>query len=146
MPMAMRTLSWDGGEEQPADGGECDDERGRVSDDGDHGEDEDEFDEGEEEAGDVFCEEDVAQASGAEEVELNAGAVGSESVVGEDRDAEDGVSDCDGEDVRAVASGDAHPAGDEEDHEERSDESVELVEIAAEVDGFFLQTRDDGGV
>ena len=123
-----------------------DDERGRVGDEGDDGEDEDEFDEGEEEAGEVFCEEDVAQTGGAEEVELDAGAVHAEGVVGEDGDAEDGVGDGDGEDEVAVAAAGADATGEEEDHEERSDEAVELVEIAAEVDELLLQAGDDGGV
>ena len=65
----------EGGEEEPADRWRADNGRRRVRDDGDDGEDEDELDEGEEEAGDVFCEKDVAQTGGAEEVELDAGAV-----------------------------------------------------------------------
>ena len=117
-----------------------------MGDGGDDGVDEDEFGEGEEEAGDVFGEEDVAQAGGAEEVELDAGAVYSESVVGEDGDAEDGVGDCDWEEVFTVASTGAETAGEEEDHEERGEESVKLVEVAADVDEFFLQAGDDGGV
>src|SRR3984885_7660979 len=113
---------------------------------GDDGIDEDEFGEGEEEAGDVFGEEDVSEAGGAEEVELDAGAVYSESVVGEDGDAEDGVGDGDGEEVFAVASAGAETAGEEKDHEERRDESVKLVDVAADVDEFFLEAGDDGGV
>ena len=136
----------EGGEEKPADGSERDDERGRVRNERDDGEDEDELNEGEEEAGDVFCEEDVAHAGGAEEVELDAGAVDSEGVVGEDGDAEDGVGDGDGKDEVAVAAAEADAAGEEKDHEEGRDEAVELVEIAAEVDELFLQAGDDGGV
>ena len=46
----------------------------------------------------------------------------------------------------AVAAADAHAAGEEEDHEDGGDESVELVEVAAEVDELLLQAGDDGGV
>ena len=136
----------EGGEEEPAEGCQSDDERRRVSDKANDGEDQDEFDEVEEEADEVFCEEDVAHAGGREEVELDAGAVHAEGVVGEDGDAEDGVGDGDGKDEVAEAAAGADAAGEEEDHEDRRDEAVELVDVAAEVEEFFLQAGGDGGV
>ncbi len=136
----------EGGEEQPADGCQSDDGRRGVGDEGDDGVDDDELDEGEQEAHEVFCEEDVAQAGGAEEVELDAGSVHAESVVGEDGGAEDGVGDGDGEDEAAEALAGGHAAGEEKDHEDGNDESVELIEVAAEVEELFFEAGDDGVV
>ena len=117
-----------------------------MGDEGDDGEDEDEFYEGEEEAGNVFCQEDVAQTGGAEEVELDAAAIDAEGVVGEDGDAEDGVGDSDGEDEFAEATAGAQAVSEEKDHEDRRDEAIELVDIAAKVDELLLEAGDDGGV
>ena len=100
----------------------------------------------EQEAGEVFCEEDVAHAGRRQEIELDAAAVHAERVIGEDGDAEDGVGDGDGKDEVAEASAGAHAVGEEKDHEDRRDEAVELVDIAAEVDEFLLQAGDDGVV
>ena len=117
-----------------------------MRDEGDDGEDKHEFDKVEEEAGEVFCEEDIAHASGRHEVELNAAAIHAEGVVGEDGDAEDGVGDGDGEDEFAEAAAGAETVGEEKDHEDGGDEAVELVDIASEVDELLLQAGDDGGV
>ena len=78
----------------------------------------------EEEAGEVFCEEDIAETGGAEEVELDAGAVHAEGVVGEDGDAEYGVGDGHGEDEVAESPVGAYATGEEEDHEEGGDEAI----------------------
>src|ERR1700679_989461 len=115
-----------------------------MSDDADDCEDKDELDEVEEEAEDVFCEKDVAQAERCEEVELDAGAVDAETVVGQDGDAEDGVGDGDGEEIGAEASAYSHAAGEEEDHEDGSDEAEELVGVAAKVEELLLEAGDDG--
>ena len=133
----------EGCEEKPADGSKCDDQRGRMRNEGDDGEDQDELNEVEEKAGEIFCEEDVAHAAGRHEVELNAAAVHAESVVGEDGDAEDGVGDGDGKDEVAEAAAGAEAVGEEKDHEDGRDEAVELVDIAADVDELLLQAGDD---
>ena len=133
----------EGCEAEPADSCEADDERGGMRDEGDDGIDEDEFGENEEEASDVFCEEDVAHAAGAEEVELDSGAVHAEGVVGEDGDAEGRVGDGDGKDELAEAAAGAKAAGEDEDHEEGCDEAVELVDVSAQVDELFFEAGDD---
>jgi hypothetical protein len=104
------------------------------------------LDEGKEEADEVFGKEDIAQASWAEEVELNAGTVHAQGVVGENGDAEDGVGDRQRQDVVSEAFAGAHAACEEEDHEDGNDKTIELVDVATEVEELLLQAGDDGVV
>ena len=115
-----------------------------TGDEGDDGEDQDEFDEVEEKANEVFCEEDVADCGRRDEVEAGRRAVHAEAVVGEDGDAEEGVSDGGRERQGTEACRCAHAVGEEEDHEDGSEKAVELVGVAAEVDELLCGDRRRG--
>ena len=94
----------EGGEEEPAESREGDERRWSASAEGENSVDEDELDQAKEKADEILCEEDVAESGRADEVELDAGSVHAETVVGKDGDAEEGVGDSGREDEAAAGA------------------------------------------
>ena len=118
---------WDGifGDEQDEDPGE------------------DCLEEDESEAGDVLGEDDVAEADGGEEIELDAGAVGAKDVVVRGEQAEENVTERSGEQVGGMVSEDS--SAEDDDKDERSERADEEVWIAAEIDPFLAQAGGEDG-
>lgn len=131
-------------EEKPAEGTEGDEKRWWASCEADDDEDQDEFDKTQKKPDDVLCQKDIAEASGGEKVKLDSRAVHAQAVVREDGDAEDRVCDCGREDEAAEAAAGTDAVGKEEDHEDGSNESVELVGVTAEIEELLLQAGGDG--